>query len=217
MKILALADMESKYFWEHYEPGMLEGIDLVLSAGDLKASYLDFIATFCRAPVLYVHGNHDEHYLKSPPEGCICVDDDVVTCRGLRIVGLGGSMWYHPGPFQYTEKAMRRRVRRLRFKLWRSGGFDLLLTHAPAKGINDGDDRPHKGFAAFCALMDRYRPDYMVHGHVHMTYGQVPRRAQYGDTQVINAFERYIFEIPDPPPRPDSKPSRKRRRYLRET
>ena len=209
MKILALADEESKFLWEHFEPGMLDDIDLVVSCGDLKASYLEFIATLCHAPVLYVHGNHDEAYLRRPPEGCICVDDAVYTCRGLRVMGLGGSMWYRPGPFQYTEKAMRRRVRRLWFKLLRAGGFDLLLTHAPAKGVGDGQDRAHWGFAAFCALMDRYRPGCMVHGHMHMTYGQIPREAQYGATRVVNAYERYVFEIPDPPPRRDSRHARR--------
>ena len=43
--------------------------------------------------------------------------------------------------------------------------------------------------------MDRCRPRYLVHGHVHMNYGiDIPRLARYGDTQVINAYESYTFE-----------------------
>lgn len=36
-----------------------------------------------------------------------------------------------------------------------------------------------------------------MHGHVHMNYGQdIPRRTQRGATTVINAYERYVFDIP---------------------
>ena len=40
MKILVLADEESKYYWDFFDKEKLEGIDLILSAGDLKAEYL---------------------------------------------------------------------------------------------------------------------------------------------------------------------------------
>jgi hypothetical protein len=45
-------------------------------------------------------------------------------------------------------------------------------------------------------LMDKYRPKYLIHGHVHMNYGaEIPREHEYKDTRVINAFEKYIIEI----------------------
>ena len=40
MKILAISDVESKYLWDYFQPEKLEGVDLILSCGDLKASYL---------------------------------------------------------------------------------------------------------------------------------------------------------------------------------
>lgn len=46
MKILVLADVESKYLWDYFEKEKLEGIDLILSAGDLKPQYLSFLASF---------------------------------------------------------------------------------------------------------------------------------------------------------------------------
>ena len=107
MKILLLADLESRYLWDFFEKSKLEGLDLVLAAGDLAPQYLSFIATYTTAPVLYVHGNHDTCYDKTPPDGCICVDDTVYTYKGLRIMGLGGSMCYNMSPYQYTEKEMR--------------------------------------------------------------------------------------------------------------
>ena len=55
MKILAISDVESKSLWEFYTPEKLQGVDLVLSCGDLDPRYLSFLATFTPAPVLYVH------------------------------------------------------------------------------------------------------------------------------------------------------------------
>ena len=46
MKILAISDVESKYLWDYFQPEKLEGVDLILSCGDLKASYLTLLATF---------------------------------------------------------------------------------------------------------------------------------------------------------------------------
>ena len=74
MKILILADEESKSLWDYFERDKLDGIDLIISCGDLEAAYLSFLATFTKAPVLYVCGNHDSSYLKNPPDGCICID-----------------------------------------------------------------------------------------------------------------------------------------------
>ena len=94
MKILLLADVESKYLWDYFEKEKLDGIDLIISCGDLKAEYLSFLATFTTAPVLYVHGNHDVKYDYKAPDGCVCIDDRVFVHNGLRIAGLGGSMCY---------------------------------------------------------------------------------------------------------------------------
>ena len=59
MKLLLISDEEDKYLWDYYHPGNLDGVDLILSAGDLKANYLSFLVTMANRPLLYVHGNHD--------------------------------------------------------------------------------------------------------------------------------------------------------------
>ena len=196
MKVLAIADEESKLLWDYFDKSYLEGIDLILSCGDLKPQYLSFLASFTHVPILYVHGNHDERYDTVPPEGCICIEDKIYVHDGVRILGLGGSMRYKPGKNQYTESEMRRRVRGMWWKLWRNRGFDILLTHSPAYQLNDGNDLPHRGFEVFRNLMDKYKPAYFVHGHVHLNYGRkFPRLSVYNETQVINAYEKYIFDI----------------------
>lgn len=196
MRILAISDEESSALWEHYQPGRLQEYDLILSCGDLKPDYLSFLVTMGRCPLLYVHGNHDASYAQNPPEGCDCIEDKLVVYNGIRILGLGGCRKYHPGPHQHTEREMRRRIRRLRYLLWRNKGVDIVLTHAPAQGLGDSDDPAHQGFAALRELLDKYHPAYLVHGHVHLRYNrELSRTLSYGDTTIINAYERYAFDI----------------------
>ena len=195
MKILAVADEESKALWDYFDKSKLEGIDLIISCGDLDPRYLSFLATFTTVPVLYVHGNHDGKYDQVPPEGCICIEDKIYVHKGVRILGLGGSMRYKPGPHQYTERQMKQRVAKLWLKLLRNRGFDILVSHAPAYQLNDGRDLPHQGFQAFRTLLEKYKPKYFLHGHVHMSYGRKHKRYdRYLDTHVINAFERCVFD-----------------------
>ncbi len=199
MKLLLLADQESPYLWDYYQPGRLDGYDLMLSCGDLSPHYLMFLVTMGRPPLLYVHGNHDLAYANCPPEGCDCIEDKLVTVKGLRILGLGGSALYSGGPHQYTERQMAWRIRKLHLALRRAGGVDIVVTHAPAQGYGDGADYAHRGFACFLPLLDRYEPRYLVHGHVHINYGvDIPRVLHRGKTTIVNAYERYILDLPDP-------------------
>ena len=198
MKILALADEELMEFWDYYVPGRLKEYDLILSAGDLKAAYLSFVVTMARAPVMYVHGNHDTGYAVTEPEGCDNIDAQIVEYRGLRILGLGGCLWYRPGDHQYSEKQMRKRIRKLRWQIAKYGGVDIIVTHAPPRGVGDSDDRAHMGFECFLDLIDTYKPRYLLHGHVHMSYGMhIQRQREYHGTKVINVCEKYVLEIPN--------------------
>ena len=199
MKILALSDEECPALYDYYVPGRLADYDLILSCGDLHASYLSFIVTMARAPLLYIHGNHDTGYDRAPPEGCDCIDDQLIVYKGLRILGLGGCYKYRPGPHQYTEGEMRKRIRKLKWQLWRHKGVDIVITHAPPKGVGDLDDAAHRGFEAFLELIDKYHPKYLLHGHIHLRYGaDKTREREYHGTQVINVSERYDLEIPTP-------------------
>ena len=197
MRILTIADEPNEYLWSSEVREALDGVDMIISCGDLPAEYLDYLATFTAAPVFYIHGNHDKSYVDNPPTGCTCIDDKLVTYKGIRLLGLGGSIRYNnDSPFQYTQKQMRRRARRLALSIRLHKGFDILITHSGAFGLGDGDDRAHVGFEVFIELIDKWRPAVFIHGHSHLNYSTKNKRLTYrNQTQVINAYEKYYLDI----------------------
>ena len=196
MKILTISDEECPALWDYYQPGRLDGYDLIISCGDLKAKYLSFLVTMAKCPVIYVPGNHDTTYDVNPPEGCDNIDGHFVTFNGVRILGLGGCRKYRPGPNRYTDMQMRARIAKVLLNIWLAGGVDIVVTHAPPEGLGDEEDPAHWGFPCLREFIDKYNPQYLVHGHVHMSYNhQIPRVIEYNGTKVVNAYERYTIEI----------------------
>lgn len=187
--------------------------DLVLGAGDLPWDYLEFLSSMLDVPVAFVPGNHDpaveaphsgfRGWLTSNglpaedarPLGCVNVDESVVDIAGLRIAGLGGSLRYNDGPNQYTQEEFSRRARRL-LKLVgkRGGGVDVLLTHAPPRGLGDGEDPPHQGFEALHDLITGLRPAWHLHGHIH-PYGHPQPDRHVGETTIRNVVPYKLMEI----------------------
>lgn len=200
MRILVLADEPVQRLWGEYGLETLRSADLILSCGDLPAAYLSYITTFASAPLVYVHGNHDEHYDKKPPEGCICAEGHVILARGIRILGLGGSMRYRPDcPTMFSEREMTRRIRSLRREIRAAGGFDILLAHSPIAGVGDQPDLPHRGYECFKPLLSEYRPRVMFHGHIHQAYNALgfTREREWEGIPVINACGSYAYDWPD--------------------
>lgn len=197
MRILAVADVEDRGLWDYYTPDKVADVDLILSAGDLDADYLEFLVTMTDKPVLYVHGNHDRGYLRKPPLGCIDVDDEAYVYQGLRIVGLGGCRRYNDGPYQYTEKQMRKRIRKLTPKIRLMGGVDVLLTHCPAAGVGDLPDHVHQGFECLNDFVERWRPQVLVHGHIHQSYGSTFQRSHEFacGTRSLNACGKTSLDV----------------------
>ncbi|MCR5637854.1 MAG: metallophosphoesterase family protein [Lachnospiraceae bacterium] len=199
MKILVVADEEEKRLWDFYDKERTEGVDLIISCGDLHPDYLQFLVTVVNKPLLYVRGNHDRKYDDNPPCGCDDIDDMVYDFNGLRILGLGGSMRYKPGGDMYTEEEMAARIKKLTKKIYLMNGFDIFVAHSPAKGYGDMEDIPHQGFECFNELMNRWRPLYMLHGHVHQSYSHNFERERIHEsgTKIINCYGSYILEIDD--------------------
>jgi len=136
------------------------------------------------------------------PYGCTNIDGRIVNYKGLLIGGLQGSMWYNGGPYQYTEQEMSRKIMLMQPQLMlnrlRYGrAIDILITHAPPRGIHDDVDQAHQGFRAFIKFMDDFAPRYLIHGHKHVyTHGEITV-TQYNRTTVINTygFRRLRLEV----------------------
>lgn len=196
MKILVVSDMESKFIWDHFDPGRFRDVELVISCGDLDADYLSFLVTMLPVPLFYVPGNHDKGYVKNPPEGCVSIDGRLVEYKGVRILGFGGCKSTFPTIYEYSDKQMWHRVKKLGISLHFSRGFDILVTHAPAIGLGDRPGTFHEGFEAFRYLDDRYKPKVHFYGHRHTGGCPVDRKAiyPYGDTVMINACGYKIID-----------------------
>ena len=198
MRILAIADEESKALWDFYIPDRFKDVDVIVACGDLRAEYLEFLVTMTGIPLLYVPGNHDAKYLEYPPEGCICIDGKVHTVNGVRFLGFGGSMKYSEGPYMHTEKEMTGKVRKAKNQIIKNGGFDILITHAPCKGYGDLDDLAHRGFNCFNELLYRIEPPLMFHGHVHNTYQNrrfVREMRHPSGTVIVNCVDKYYYDF----------------------
>ena len=218
MRILCVSDTTSSLAFSSNVAEIFGDTDLILSCGDMPVESHDYLSTMLRSDVYYVYGNHnletfqqemdrDGHQLGTMENDYnkkfygFLLDGKCVRDRrtGLIIAGLGGSMRYNEGMSQYTEAQMRRRMRRLiPALLWnkrRYGRYvDILVTHAPPLGIGDDVDLCHKGFECFLRFMDRYKPKYLVHGHVHLDDHNAQRVTQYKDTKVINIFGCYRID-----------------------
>ena len=183
MKILAVSDEENNILWSGEIKNIAHEADLIISCGDLKNEYLEFLLTMINAPLLYVFGNHDI----TGPEGGICIDGRIYNFEGVKFLGLGGSMRYRHAKNMYTENEMRRKfLMTLPFIRLRKG-FDVLITHAPAKGYGDLEDTAHRGFETFNAIIRKYKPRYMLHGHIHNSYGRIKREYIHENgTKIIN-------------------------------
>jgi len=196
MKILTVSDQVEPLLYDRFDPSRFEGVDLILSCGDLPPEYLTFLVTQFNVPLYYVKGNHDIRANGYNPGGCVDLDGKLIWHQGLRILGFEGCHWYNGKPHQYTEHQMRKKIRRLRFNIWRKGGVDIVITHAPPRHIHDAEDRCHMGFKSFRRLIDRYGPRYFIHGHMHFNYTTNPQRITViNQTQVVNTYGYFLFEI----------------------
>jgi Icc-related predicted phosphoesterase len=194
-RILAVSDVVDPLVYSGRIRDRFGDIDLVLSCGDLPASYLDYIVSMLNVPLFGVRGNHDPRAGADEGEGTAFVDIHAraVRVRGLLIAGLAGSPRYNDGPNQYGEFDARRQVARLLpallYNRLRFGRYlDILVTHAPPRDVHDRPDRAHRGFATYRWFLRTFRPRYHLHGHVHVYTPQTVTRSRYGDTIVLNVY-----------------------------
>jgi predicted phosphodiesterase len=217
MKILCISDQIDPLVYTNSIRQRFADVDLVLSAGDLPMDYLDFIVSSLNKPLLFVFGNHnlqDYSYYQGGNSYYTGVEDDnahkgsgathihgkVKREDGLIIAGLGGSMRYNKADNQFTDFQMKIEIIKLIpalvfNRIFRGRYLDILLTHASPKGIHDKEDKCHWGFKSFLWFMRKFKPRYLVHGHIHLYDLSEVRTTKYHDTLVINAYSHYLIDM----------------------
>jgi Icc-related predicted phosphoesterase len=180
--------------------------DLILSCGDLPAYYLDYLASHLNVPMYAVHGNHDTAPPLEGSEGFSRCGAFWIGNRGMRtpsgllLAGFDGSLRYNGGPYQSSQAEMQAAVRslvpRLMLNKLRFGRFlDVLITHAPPRGIHDEPDRCHTGFDAYNWLIQTFKPRYHLHGHIHLFDRRKPTVTRVGSTEVVNVYPFREIEL----------------------
>jgi Icc-related predicted phosphoesterase len=194
VRLLAVSDEVEPQLLDERTVEAQGHVDLVIGCGDLPADYLDALATVYGAPLIFVRGNHDPPGRQGDYPREAEIDGRVVREKGLLIAGLEGSIRYSDGPHQYTERQMMGKVQALRLRL-RLRHPDILITHGPPAGVNEGTDAPHHGLQAVRRAVEWMRPRLLLHGHVHPYGREVPREGQLGETRVINVVGHRLIEL----------------------
>jgi len=204
-----------------YSPQIKErfsDIDLILAAGDLPLDYLDYIISSLNKPLFFVFGNHHteelKHYKKVWNDPISREDEEYMGCGAVYLgtkvktendfilAGLGGSMRYNNGPNQFSDFDMYIEIIKLIPRLlWnrisRGRYLDVLLTHAPPKGIHDKKDKCHWGFKAYLWFMKVFKPKLLVHGHIHLYDLSDVRCTKWKNTLVVNSYSHYVVNLDD--------------------
>jgi len=216
LKILCISDHIDPQVYSSQIKERFADVDIILSAGDLPFDYLDFIVSTLNKPLFFVFGNHhtDElkHYRKMFDTPFIQTQSEYLGCGAIHlgtkvkkegnflVAGLGGSMRYNNGLNQYTDFEMYIEIikmipRLLWNRIFRGRYVDILLTHAPPKGIHDQSDRCHLGFKAYLWFMKTFKPKYLVHGHIHLYDLNTTRCTKWHNTLVVNAYDHYVINL----------------------
>ncbi len=145
-----------------------EKYDLLVTLGDIDIDTLDYIWTMASGvPWLGVLGNHDND--ASDVSFLPSVHGSSTDIHGVRVGGCGGAPRYKKAPNHYTERQVKKVLRRV-------PGTDLFLSHAPPPAavykaqVAAGRGRIHRGFDEFDRYLWSTQPQFWLHGHLSARY-----------------------------------------------
>jgi Icc-related predicted phosphoesterase len=208
LRVLAVSDVVQPQLYNNDVLSWLPDVDLIISCGDLPPYYLDFLVSKLDVPMFHVIGNHcyvahDPVTKKHAPTeypGLRDLNGRLAEHNGLLMGGIEGSPVYNNGPHQYSEQAVElnllRMVPGLAHNKVRAGRYlDVLVSHAPPRGIHDNPDIAHKGWSALLSFIDRFKPAIALHGHTHRYDPTLPLRTRRGQTEIINAYGHVLLDL----------------------
>jgi uncharacterized protein len=205
MKILSLSDTVVDMIYSPAVREKFHDVDMVLDCGDTPYYYLEYVVCMLNKPTFFVRGNHSKvmEYDSTEPRAHAHGAKDLhcrnVYCKGLLLAGVEGSLRYHPGPFQYTQREMWMKVFSLlpglfRNRILRGRFIDVFVTHASPWGIHDQPDLTHQGIKAFRWFIQVFQPAFHFHGHIHVYRPDTVMATMVGKTRVINTFGYRVTE-----------------------
>lgn len=227
LRVLAVTDEVDPRIYSSSVRERMSDVDLVISCGDLPATYLEYLTDALHKDVYYVLGNHAEELVREGqrgvlrhPMGCIDLGFKVVRDKrtGVIFAGLPGSPRYlERSPVQFTERDMTwkivRMIPRLLWNRVRYGrAIDILVTHAPPRDVGDREDQAHRGFKCMRTLVKWTQPQFQLHGHVHLYDRSKGNTNILFGTEVINVYpyqklDLHLSRLPETVSQVDSAPN----------
>jgi len=200
MRVLAFSDVHRDTAIARSVVDASRDADVVVGAGDYGTkgegtSEILRVLAGCRAPLVVVHGNHDD-----PEEmRALCAHHPDVhylhgtaaELAGVTFFGVGGEIPMRtqtPWNVAESETAAARMLGRCPSR------DTVLVTHTPPFGHADAQqDGAHHGSTAIRDAIRAKQPALHLCGHVHNGWGL---SARIGETRVINLGpDLYRFEI----------------------
>lgn len=174
MKTLVIADKRPHI--DILQVVQQEGIELVITLGDLTREDLLPLERITAIPKIGVYGNHDSGMYMSEL-GIWDMHLKTWEYKGLTFGGFQGCVRYKENPeaIMYTQEEATQMM----------AGFpsvDVFLSHCPPRGINDEEEIAHQGFDGLRQYLDRNQPKVWLHGHTYPTEDSLVKQA--GTTRI---------------------------------
>lgn len=181
MQVLVITDIHGSLDSLKTILEMNKSVDLILVCGDITHYNSPHITTmlepFDLEKTLFVPGNCDTiEVMDILNEHGVNIHGRTVETNGIKIRGIGGS---NPTPFdtplEYTENELKE-------ILFKDKDVDILVSHAPPKGILDRVGVSHVGSVAVREYIEETQPRYVFCGHIHEQEGE----EVLNDSKIIN-------------------------------
>lgn len=167
MRILHISDTHGC----HHRLRNLPKADLIVHSGDFtmtgtEEEAIDFLNWFCDLPYLhkiFTCGNHDDCLYGANIDGLdsnvhyLC--NDAIEIDGIRFYGV---------PMFINDCISSRHARNIASI---PADIDVLITHSPAYGILDFDDKINYGDETLLERISQIQPKLHLFGHIHAQHG----------------------------------------------
>lgn len=172
----------------HHRLKNLPEADVVVHSGDFtmtgtEKEALDFLNWFCDLPYahkIFICGNHDDCLYGANIDG---LDSNVhYLCNSA--IDIDGIKFY--GVPMFMGDCVTDRQQRNITKI--PSDTDVLITHSPAYGILDFDDKINYGDEQLLAKVLEIQPRLHLFGHIHAQHGILTERGiTFSNGAIMNA------------------------------